>query len=343
MTFNPVERLREFARTRSDKPAISGRGETLSYSHFDQRANQVAQGLTRLGVSRGDRVSYLGRNRPEFFEIAFGCAKIGAVLAPLNWRLTAPEISALVVDAGSSVMFAEPGAEPTFAFSGDGHVLLIGSTYEGWRDKQSTADPGLVTEPGDDFIQFYTSGTTGLPKGVIVRNKNMELLFRAGSRWRLDADSVVAVIMPLFHMGGSAWALVALLSGAHCVMQSEFDPKDTLDMVESEKVTTILLAPSMLQMMVAVPDAADRDYSQLQSVVYGSAPISMPLLRSTMATFNAPLIQLFGLTETTGAIIQLDPEDHREELLSSIGRPYEWAEVQVQVPVRKCVSNQHIR
>ncbi|KAF0957247.1 AMP-binding protein [Rhodococcus sp. T7] len=328
--FHPVQIIRDLARTHPDSIALRYRDSIIAFAELDARASRVGRALLQSGVTGGQRVGYLGRNWPEFFEILFGCAKIGAVLAPLNWRLTTADLAELVSDADTRIVLTD--REFMDAAPPDVTRLTIGEDYEAWRDAEDSVDPGVVSGPDDAFIQFYTSGTTGLPKAVVITNSNLAHLFQAAARWRVDSDSVVSVVMPLFHMGGSAWAFVALFRGAQCVLVPDFDAPALVADLGRLKITNVLVAPAMLQMMVDVPGAGEADFSALRSIVYGASPISLPLLHRVRDCFDVPLIQVFGLTETCGAIAQLDPDDHRGELLASVGKPYPWVEVEIRDP-----------
>ncbi|WP_018178697.1 class I adenylate-forming enzyme family protein [Jongsikchunia kroppenstedtii] len=322
--------LRVLAAGRPDAPAWSCHHESVTYGELLDRSEQVAAGLRAAGVRPGDRVVHISRNRGEWFEILFGCARVGAVLASINWRLPASDIAGLIADSGASVAFVEN--DFVAAAVDVGLRVVFGDEYAHWRDAWSGAHGGPESfVPTSDIavIQFYTSGTTGAPKGVVIEHRNLGYLMRAGRYWRLEAGSVTAAAMPFFHMGGSAWGLVALLTGGHCVVVSEFDPPAFLDLLGEYSVTNMLVAPTMLQMLLSVRDVADRDYGAMRSIVYGSAPISRPLLQAAIDVFDAPLIQIFGLTESCGGIVQLDPEDHHGDLLRSVGRPYPWVELEV--------------
>ncbi|MFE3960923.1 AMP-binding protein [Nocardia sp. NPDC059091] len=328
--FDPVQIIRGFARTRPRDVALRCGDSVLTFAELDVRAGRVGRALLRSGVTRGQRVAYLGRNWPEFFEVLFGCAKVGAVLAPLNWRLTAADLAQLISDAEARIVVTD--SEFADAVPPGATGLTIGAGYEAWRDAEDSVDSGIVSKPDDVFIQFYTSGTTGLPKAVTITNGNLAQLFHAARYWRVDSESVVSVVMPLFHMGGSAWAFVALFRGAQCILAPEFDAAALVADIGRSKITNVLVAPAMLQMMVDVLGTGKVDLPALRSIVYGAAPISMPLLRRVQESFDAPLIQVFGLTETCGAIVQLEPEDHRGDLLASVGKPYPWVEVEIRDP-----------
>lgn len=326
-TFDPLSVVKGYAASVPDDPALTVGDRTLTYAELYRRILMVANGLQASGVEEGHRVGYLGRNWPEFFEVALACARIGAVMAPFNWRLTPADVAELAADAGVRVIVTDVEFASTSPRV-DLH-LTIGKDYEAWRDQWPAEEPGRVSRPEDPFIQFYTSGTTGLPKGVVIRNRNFGYLNQTAAGWRMDADATVAVVMPLFHMGGSAWAFVGLFAGAHCVLFGEFAPVPLLESIERDRISTILVAPAMLQLLLETPGVTDRDYSSLDLIAYGAAPITGPLLRKSLATFNAPLMQMFGLTETTGAIVQLEPEEHHDHLLASVGRPLPWVEIEV--------------
>ncbi len=186
-------------------------------------------------------------------------------------------------------------------------------------------------------LQLYTSGTTGLPKGVMLTNGNCSGLMDVAEAWDVDETSVSLVAMPLFHIGGSGWANVALARGGTDVLVPMVDPAGLIDTIEQSQITNAFLVPAVLQMMCAVPGAENRDYSSLRSIAYGASPITTAALTRTLEVFRAPLFQVYGLTETTGAITELSATDHdpggpRQHLLRSAGRPYPWVELKAVDP-----------
>ena len=171
-----------------------------------------------------------------------------------------------------------------------------------------------------------------MAKGVLLSHRNFAALLEVGGHWGIDTESVAMVAMPLFHIGGSGFALVGLSFGARVVLVADIVPDQLLDTMHHERVTNAFLVPAVLQFLCAVPGAAERDWSALRAIAYGASPITGAVLSTVLTTFRAPLFQVYGATETTGAITQLEPDDHdpggpREYLMRSAGRAYPWVEL----------------
>jgi long-chain acyl-CoA synthetase len=328
MDYRVVSIVRDHARRQGEAPALTGDGRTVTYAELDLRSSQVARALLQLGLTVGSRVAYLGKNAPEYFEVLFGAAKIGAVIAPINWRLTPAEIAGIVLDAEAALTVVD--AE--LAHLGlPGRTVVTGEQFESWLAAQPADDPGFVGGPDEIVAQLYTSGTTGLPKGVLLSNRNFSVGERRGTRWLLDEKSVNLVPTPLFHVGGTGWALTGLFAGCHHILVRDVRPAELADTIERFKVTNGFLVPSVLQSMCDLP--GERDYSALRAIGYGASPITTDLLCRVLETFRAPMYQVYGMTETTGTVVQLDPEDHEKpHLMRSAGRPYDWVELKIVDP-----------
>jgi long-chain acyl-CoA synthetase len=209
------------------------------------------------------------------------------------------------------------------------------TTYQEWLASLPATDPGANPAPDDTCYQLYTSGTTGLPKGVELTNRNFFSMLPAGSReWGFDASSVNLVAMPLFHIAGSGWGVVALYNGAHSILLREVDPVEVLRVIERYRVTIALLVPAALQIVLQTPGVETTDFSSLRTMVYGASPITEAVLVRAMKTMGCGFMQAYGLTETTGGVTVLRPEDHdpdgpRAKLLRSAGRP--WGDVELRV------------
>jgi long-chain acyl-CoA synthetase len=338
-----IELIAGHAVTRRDQAALSSPSRSVTYAELHARSSRVANALTALGVGEHGRIAYLDLNNIEFFEVMQGAAKVGAAIAPLNFRLTPAELAQICADAEAAVLVVGPMFEAavdalTAAAPSIKRVVRVGEDYEAWLAEASDADPGRMSQPDDVVMQLYTSGTTGLPKGVMLTNDNCSAMFDIADAWNVDGDTVSLVAMPLFHIGGSGWASIALAYGATNVVVPMPDPVGLLDTIENDRVTNAFLVPAILQMMCAVPGAADRDFSSLRSIAYGASPITARVLDDSLSTFRCPLFQVYGLTETTGAITELSSVDHdpggpREHLMRSAGKPYPWVEIRVVDPV----------
>jgi long-chain acyl-CoA synthetase len=269
-------------------------------------------------------------------------SKIGAVLVPLNWRLALPELTTIVDDSGAPLLivgsgFAAMASAIAETLAPRVTLVEVGDDYEAWIAEHDAVDPGGRGAAGDTVLQMYTSGTTGVPKGVLTTHRNLAAAAETSPLWAFDADSISLTPLPMFHIGGIGWAFVGLWNGATTILVSEFDPVAVLDLFERRRVTNAVLVPTMLQLLTAVAGATERDYTALRSIAYGASPITTPLLKRALETFRCPLFGIYGLTETTGAAVQLDADDHdpngpREHLLRSVGHPYPWVGLRIVDP-----------
>jgi long-chain acyl-CoA synthetase len=318
--------VREAAAARGDHVAIRHRERELTYGELDERSSRLAQALRALGVGKETRVAYLDRTAPEIVELLFATSKLGAVTVPLNWRLAPPELAAVIADSEPAVLIAGQ----SYAGVAARNVVVVGPEYEQWLAAHEPIDPGGRGEGGDTVLQLYTSGTTGVPKGVLTTHRNLAAAADASPLWEFDAETVSLTPLPMFHIGGIGWTFLGLWNAATTVLVSEFVPEDVLDAVERQRVTNAIFVPTMLQLLTDVPGAAERDYSALRSITYGASPITTPVLKAAMHTFRCSLYGVYGLTESTGGVMQLDPADHEHEhLLRSAGKPFPWVELRV--------------
>ena len=319
--------------------------EHRTWSELRDASARVASALVAEGVGPQDRIAFCDRNGLEYFEVTFGAAMANAVVVALNWRLAPPEMEQILNDAGATVLIVGPDFYGHVEAIADRlttvrRIVAVGDHprwigYGDWTAAQPALDPQVPTMLGDVCMQLYTSGTTGLPKGVMITNRNlMVLIGNISSDWRFDTDSVNLVCMPLFHIGGCGWAIVGMASGGSSIVVRDFVPSLILDLIVEHRITNALLVPAMLHAVTMVPGAADRDYSSLRSVNYGASPITTTTLVASMQTLRCPHVQVYGMTETTGVITRLAAEDHdidgpRQHLLRSAGQPYPWVELRI--------------
>lgn len=330
--------IREHAQQRPASPALSFEGVTWSFAELHELSSRSAQALLNEGVKAGDRVALLTKNRAEFYELLFACNKIGAILVGLNWRLAAGEIEAIVADAKPSVVFLGPDEQTLFnatsrATPGLKRVLVFGEEYAAFRSSNSK-DPGHIGQDDDVALLLYTSGTTGLPKGVMLTNQNMAFTRKLGETWGMGPDSVNLVAMPMFHVGGTGYGTSTMLRGGHTVLMREVNPVVAIDLIARYKVTHTFFVPAVVQSLLLTPGIDKADFSSLQLLMYGASPIGDVLLRQALDVLKCNFMQAYGMTETAGTVLDLPPKDHalegpRSGLLKSCGRAYPWVELRI--------------
>jgi len=335
---NLADMVRELAKTRGEAIALEFEGRQTNFVELDVLTNRVANGLIALGVRPNQRIAYLGKNSDVFFELLLGAMKANVVMAPVNWRLAPPEVAFIVADSRAPVLFVGPECLDQIrdirAQLPDLRVVIATEggagecqDYSAWRDAQSSQDPKIEINPQDVAIQLYTSGTTGKPKGAMLSHANLCNLLENGdgeiadwNRWTEDDVSLVA--MPVFHIGGSGWGLLGLYHGAKGVIAREFDPTKVLDFIERARITKLFMVPAAMQFVARQPRARNVDFSRLKYILYGASPIPAAVLRECIDVFGCGFVQLYGMTETSGSIVALPPEDHVEgsERMRSAGK-----------------------
>jgi long-chain acyl-CoA synthetase len=337
--------VRRFAAETPEATAIKLGNRRVSWRELDVRSTRAAAGLAAAGIASQQRVAFLAKNCLEFFEVSFGAAKLNAVVVAINWRLTPAEVAYTIDDAGARLLIVGPDFIDTAesirtSLAGVTHIVAIGGhprwpSYEDWLGGPGATDPLVPVRDEDICSQLYTSGTTGLPKGVLTTNANLfALLGRVQAAWRFDRTSINLVCMPLFHIAGCEWALAGMEVGATSVLVRDFDPAAILDLMEAEAITNALFVPAMLGFMTRVPGAAERRFPALRSIVYGASPVTDETLLASMRVFKCEFVQVYGMTETTGAITELPAADHdpsgpKAHLLRSAGRPFPWVELRI--------------
>ena len=330
--------IREHAQHRPDAPALSFEGTTWSFADLHQLSSRSAQALLTAGVRAGDRVALLTKNRAEFYELLFALSKIGAILVGLNWRLAAGEIEAIVADAKPTVALLGPDEEKLFnassrATPGLNQIVVFGAEFDAWRS-DSAIDPGHIGQGDDVALLMYTSGTTGMPKGVMLTNANMAFTRKLGETWGMGPDSVNLVAMPMFHVGGTGYGTSTMMVGGHTVLMKEVNPAVAIDLIARYKVTHTFFVPAVVQSLLLTPGIEKADFSSLQLLMYGASPIGDVLLKQALAVLKCNFMQAYGMTETAGTVLDLPPTDHEPEgprsgLLKSCGKAYPWVNLRI--------------
>ncbi|MEZ5289267.1 MAG: long-chain-fatty-acid--CoA ligase [Vicinamibacterales bacterium] len=332
--------LRRRARETPDKVATVCEGRVLSFRDLDDRANRVAHALM-AATAVGDRVALLDSNSDAFYELLFGVARCSRVLVPLGFRLAEPEIVDILNASGTVLLvlgaaFADRRDHLRAACPALTRIVVIGApegsgTYDDWLDGPPPPDPHEDGPASTPVMLVYSSGTTGQPKGATLTQANLLvapaiLLREYGCR----ADDVALVCLPVSHVSGGLWGVSSLYAGMPTVILRPTGVVDILAAIQAHRVTKVFLVPALLQRLVE--QKAGHDCSTLDLIVYGGSPIAPALLREAVRAFGCQFAQLYGLTETAGAVCYLTPADHLRDddaLLDSCGRPLPGVELRV--------------
>jgi acyl-CoA synthetase (AMP-forming)/AMP-acid ligase II len=338
--------LAHWAKQRPDATAITFGDTRRTWAELAERVQRVAAGLRAAGLQPGDRIAVLDLNHPSCLELTLACAQIGTANAVVNFRLAPPEIVYVINDAKARLLFVGPeftgaAAQLKPQLPGVERVIAIGGAndeYEPWLAAQA---PDARVHPagrGDCFVQLYTSGTTGFPKGAMLTHHGMLAHARnvAGMQ-AMGGDSRVQVAMPLFHVGGTSYSLVAWSGGAPIHMMRLPDPAAALAMLEQERITHTFYVPALMAAMTQVPGANQRDYSALKALSYGASPMPLPVMRACLQLFpKGTMQQVYGMTEQCGVVTILGPADHEDSgvahRLVSAGKAIQGVEIEIRDP-----------
>ena len=320
------ETLSKAFRLFPQKEAIVCEGERLTYGAFKDRVCRLAHGLDRRGIRKGEKIAILHPNCHVFMEAYYGAALLGAVLVPINYRLSSREIAFILEDSESRVLIASPEFgnvvdEVRKGVGGLSHVLFSGKggSYESFLSGSSGESPPPVSiDPTDAAQIYYTSGTTGRPKGVILSHGNVTShAMGTIAELQLTDRDVWIHVAPMFHLA-DAWATWAItwVGGTH-VMVPQFESRKVLETIEREKVTVTNMIPTMLNLLINEPGVDQYDYGSLRVLLSGGAPIAPEVVRRIVETFRCDYIQTYGMTETCPYLTLSILKEHLRKL------PYE--------------------
>ena len=321
--------------------ALIFKNEFLTYQQLDLNSDRLANALLAQGIKAQSRVAILAKDSSKSYEILFACAKIKAVLVPINWRLAASEVSYILNDAEVELLFV--GSEfHDLVKSIESELTNIKTfitlektaenwlNYSHWSQKYSDVSPEIAIEPNDVAVQLYTSGTTGRPKGVQLGHYSFFAVAKEWTRqgqnwlnWRQTDKSLLVV--PFFHIGGLWWAIRGLVVGAENILLPAFNSMEVLEVMEKYRITKAAMVPAMIQVVLSEPQCQETDFSSLEYVLYGGSPIAESLLREAMKTFSCDFVQIYGMTETGNCAVCLPEEAHTSSntnLLKSAGKPF---------------------
>lgn len=351
----PISTLAELshsqAQLRGQAIAFWFGSRSSTYSQLNAHANQIANGLLLEGLDENSRVAILGKDSDFHYEVLFGCAKAKTVFTCINWRLSPKEITYILNDSESKILFVtEEYLSLVETILPDLQFItqIIGLNFQhsqwrnfiNWRKQFSPEPPALSYSPDDVIVQMYTSGTTGHPKGVLLANRCFFTLMRSmldqGDEWMdLNPHDKLLVALPQFHMGGIWWAVQGVIVGAQSILIETFVAWQVLELIEKHHITKVEMVPAMLQTTLSEPSCQTTDLSSVQGLLYGGSPISPSLLQRAMAAFKCAFFQIYGMTETGNMAVCLRPEDHdltRPKLLESAGRPLPNVQIRILDP-----------
>jgi len=337
MKINIGEFITRRAILTPDKEGLVCEDVRRNYKEMNERANRLANAMKSLGVGHGDRVGVLALNESEYYDMFFGLGKIGAILAPVNYRLAGPEIEFILSDCGAKVVFFGKeyteiidsirnniSAEKLIAISDDVPEWAI--SYNSLIGDSSDEEPELIGGGDDTLTILYTSGTTGKPKGAELTHSyyfwtSVNLMSTIG-----DTGDNALVALPLFHIGALSVLPFFTHQGVKSVLLRSLDPQRFLELIQEEKITGFGSVPQLLDFLKLVPDFEKYDWSSVKVILVYAAPVPVTLIKE-YAEAGIEVRQLYGLTECAAGTV-LDSENALTKV-GSCGRPFFHTEVRV--------------
>src|SRR5690625_2821615 len=329
MKMNVGEWLNHRAFMVGEKTGFVGKYSDYTFSEMNQRANRFADYLLKKGVQKGDRIALICKNHEDFVTAFFGSAKIGVITVPINWRLSThetiyilshSEAKAVVYDEAFNQDINELKPKTSveiFICSGDSST---DETFENILNTYSKTEPEIISFDEDTILFMYTSGTTGKPKGAMITHNN---LFAAsiGLTHTIDwwAEDRFLLVAPFFHIGGFAPLIANVHVGCTTVLLEDFHPIKVWEIIEREKITSMMTVPAMLTVMADTVEKIKPDLSTLRYISCGASPVP-PKLIETFRNLEISIKQVYGITEYTGAVSfwkeSFDPDKY-----DSMGKP----------------------
>ena len=352
--YPEVRTLGEFieyhARTAPGQRALVHGERTISFAEYDAVANRIANALLEQGDRAGERIGFLGLNSPDFYFALIATARTRGAFLPFNWRLSAPELAQLIEDSEARLVFVERALEDLW----NAALKIAGASVETiWFDGENTlerrfadrsaAKPALFISEEDTAIQLYTSGTTGKPKGVMLSHggfNRMRLCEHLEPSYDWQDGDIFINPLPNFHLLSIGIAFQCLYNGVAVSIVRQFDPGVVCEAIQRDRPTLLTLTPTMIQMLLDHPAAADTDFSSLRLVLYAGSAISLGLIRRAIAQMPCQFMQFYGATEAGGAFSILRPSEHDledEAKLQSCGRPLPLIEFRIIDPAGNAV------
>ena len=341
--MNLTNILSETVRLHNGKKAVICKDKEFTYKQFSSRVRKLANTLTKFDISKGDKVAILHKNCHYFLETYFGTMQIGTVLVPLNHYLSAEELAYIIKDSESKIIianvdFTKKVNNSLDILKNDVKIIYTNKDYENFINTADSILPKIDVKNDDAAQIYYTSGTTGKSKGVVLSYKNVySHALCTIDELKLKDTDVWLHAAPLFHLA-DAWATwaITIVGGKH-ILLSDFDPKTVCQTIEKQGVTLTNLVPTMYYRLVNYKDVNKYDYSSLRVLMSGGAPISHNLVRKIIETFKCDYIQTYGMTETSPFLTMSILKHHLRSLpfeeqlkyKSTTGRKFKGVELKV--------------
>ncbi|MDP6606831.1 MAG: AMP-binding protein [Dehalococcoidia bacterium] len=343
--MNTAEFLTITASIVPDRVALVDPGGSCTYGELQIRVYRMAHAFKDLGLGKGHNVGVMAVNSAEFVELYYASAIVGATFVPLNYRAKTEELTYMIDAASVNVLFISERYQSLLDeirpdISRVEHVYALDFASDGYpsigdlRERGSDDPIFAETEEEDASLVIYTSGTTALPKGVVLTHKALSayVLNTQNPADPVGEREINLVAVPLFHIAGATQMIGPIFSGRTLTILPQFEPAAWLEAVERESVTHAFLVPTMLKRIMEVDGFVSHDISSLQNITYGAAPMPFEVVRQAIDVFECGLMNAYGQTESTSTMTFLGPDDHRldgtdEEnemtikRLRSVGRP----------------------
>jgi acyl-CoA synthetase (AMP-forming)/AMP-acid ligase II len=353
--LNPAEFLTISSAVLPDREAlVSGDGKTrITYEQMASRVNRLTNALQSLGIEAGKRVGVMATNSPEYVEIYYACAKLGACFVPINYRSKKEELAYILNSSETALLFAgnrylniidsvraeTPQLAHVIALEPGDHGL---QTFEALIAEHPDDDVFVDVDESEPTVLIFTSGTTAMPKGVELTYLNLSLYVvntmspaDPGGEWEKTLLSVT-----IAHVAGITAILSSIWGGRTLVILPQFEPELWLEAVDREKVTHAFVVPTMLKRLMEFERFDKYDLSSLKLITYGAAPMPFDVVCQAIEVFTCDLMNAYGQTESTSSLTYLGPEDHRMNgsdaenakklhRLRSVGRPMDDVEVAI--------------
>ncbi|MBW2637323.1 MAG: long-chain-fatty-acid--CoA ligase [Deltaproteobacteria bacterium] len=318
--------LRRGVKVFSDRVAIHYKDRALSYAELNERVNRLANSMLEMGIQKGDNIAILSSNSNAYLEVILAGGKIGAATVTLNARLKGDELTYIINNSDAKALYTTPVFLELIGTISEElplieHYICIGESDSAYKDvyqdyekllaEGSPEEPASSVVESDVLCLLYTSGTTGLPKGVMLTHRNIlanctaviwEHNYRTGDKYLMP--------VPLFHNGGLIPSISSLMAGSELVIHESFNPSEVLRSLVEDEITHAALVVAMIHFVMSVPGVENHKFEKLRYIIYGGSPISSDLLKRAVNVFGCDFIQGYGLTEATSFASLLRPADH---------------------------------